>query len=89
MKLRRILSACLIVVAGGALAIACGEADIGEQCEELGKQDGECEEGGICGKDTDGAVRCLRICFENDQCPPGTECNGVEGTNYKGCRIKK
>ena len=45
-----------------ALFLACGANNIGEPCKELGKTDGECVSGGVCGKNTSGALQCLKIC---------------------------
>ncbi len=71
------------------LMLACsGEHDLGEQCEESGKTDGECESGGVCSPDTAGALRCLKICVEQTDCPADQECNGVEGSSLKACRLK-
>ena len=71
-----------------ALLFGCGANDIGEPCKELGKTDGECESGGVCGKDTSGALRCLKICAQQTDCPATQECNGVEGSSLKACRDK-
>ncbi len=71
------------------LIFACsGEHDIGEQCEHSGQTDGECESGGVCGVDTAGVLRCQKICVEQTDCPADQECNGIDGTNLKGCRPK-
>jgi hypothetical protein len=71
------------------VVLACGgEGDIGEPCDERGKTDGECKSGAVCGTDTGGALRCLKICAEQANCLADQECNGVEGTNLKACRIK-
>ncbi len=79
-------------LAASALVTACsGEADLGESCDVSGKTDGECTSGGICGKPADGATAfaCLQICGKDEDCPTGRSCNGVDGSNLKGCRIKK
>jgi hypothetical protein len=75
---------------GLALAInACSsEGKVGEECDEGGKTEGECESGGVCGKQTSGALQCLKICTVQTDCAADQECNGVEGTNTKGCRTK-
>src|SRR5687768_4715716 len=75
---------------GLALAIgACSsEGKVGEECDEGGKTEGECESGGVCGKQTSGALQCLKVCTVQTDCAGDQECNGVEGTNTKGCRTK-
>lgn len=70
-------------------AVACGgESKLGEECDEVGKTEDVCESGGICGKRSDGALACLKLCTDDAQCAATEECNGVEGTNQKGCRLK-
>lgn len=72
-----------------ALAIACGGANkLGEGCEESGKTEGECETGGVCGKSATDALVCLKVCAVQTDCAADQDCNGVEGTNTKGCRSK-
>jgi hypothetical protein len=88
MKLTKIVSAILLTLSLGGLAAACGDAELGEKCEELGKGDGECEDGLICAKETGGAVVCLKLCSDSAQCDADRECNGIEGTNAKACRLK-
>jgi hypothetical protein len=69
--------------------VACSsESKIGEECDEQGKTDDECESGGVCGKSSAGTVICLKICSDQTQCGADEDCNGVEGTNLKGCRRK-
>ena len=80
------------LLAASVLVTACsGEANLGESCDVTGKTDGECTSGGICGKPADSAVvlECLKICGKDEDCPTGRSCNGVDGSNLKGCRIKK
>jgi hypothetical protein len=72
----------------GALALGCGKAALGEECEEAGKTEDECESGGVCGKDTNGALVCLKVCAADTDCSADRACNGVEGTSTKGCRLK-
>lgn len=70
--------------------VACGGGDaaLGEECGESGA-DGECAEGGICGKsDSHDALQCIKICTDQTDCAAGEECNGVDGSSIKGCRIK-
>lgn len=72
------------------ILIACsGEEPVGGPCEKPGIQDGECEINGICGKDSDGVLRCLRICKDKNECPSGFDCEGIENSSFKGCRFKK
>jgi hypothetical protein len=66
-----------------------GGAALGEDCDAAGATDDECEEGGVCGDDGSGALVCLTMCVEHTDCASGQDCNGVEGTNIKGCRTAK
>ena len=66
-----------------------GSAALGEDCEDAGATSDECDEGGICGDDGSGALKCLVICTEQTDCAGGEDCNGVEGSNVKGCRTAK
>ena len=63
---------------------ACGESEIGEECDTAGSQD-DCEGGALCTNEGGGAV-CRALCAEQDDCPPGHACNGVSGTNLKSCQ---
>jgi hypothetical protein len=72
-----------------AFVLACsGESKLGEECDEPGKTEDVCESGGVCGKQSTGATLCLKICTDDANCASTEECNGVEGTNVKGCRLK-
>jgi hypothetical protein len=72
-----------------AFVIACsGESKQGEECDEVGKTEDVCESGSVCGKQTGGAVICLKQCADDSNCASTEACNGVEGTNIKGCRLK-
>lgn len=62
----------------------CGEAEIGEDCDESGSLD-ECVEGAICTNEGEDAV-CRALCSEHDDCPSGQLCNGVSGSNQKSCQ---
>ena len=75
---------------GAVLASGCGgEGALGEECGEEGIQDGECEDGAVCGKPDDGdALACLKVCDEQADCSDDQECNGVSGSDVKGCRPK-
>ena len=88
MSLRRIASAIALTLFTGSLAVACGDGELGESCDTAGKTDGECEDGLVCGKDTSGALLCLKTCADSTACSSDRECNGVEGTNIKACRLK-
>lgn len=73
----------------GLASWACGgEKKLGESCDESGKTDGECESGGVCGKQTSGSLQCLKVCTQQTDCSADQECNGVEGSSTKGCRLK-
>jgi hypothetical protein len=72
-----------------AFVLACsGESKLGEECDEVGKTEDVCESGSVCGKQTTGAIMCLKVCTDDSSCASTEECNGVEGTNVKGCRAK-
>lgn len=71
------------------LCSACGsEGKIGEECEESGQTEDECESGAVCGTNTGGTLVCLKVCTEQADCAGEEECNGVEGSSVKGCRLK-
>jgi len=70
-----------------AVFLACGANKIGEECNDQGSTD-DCESGGVCGKNAAGTVVCLKICSDQTQCTADEDCNGVDGTNIKGCRNK-
>jgi hypothetical protein len=63
------------------------EAAIGEACSYEGHQ-AQCVPNAICGKDVDGGIECLQICDDASDCPNNWDCNGVEGSSLKGCRLK-
>lgn len=71
-----------------ATIVACGEGSRGEECEEEGKVDGECDDGLVCGRKTDSTsdLVCLKQCTNQGDCASGENCNGVSGTSLKGCR---
>jgi len=68
------------------LAIACGAAEIGEECDKAGSRD-ECVDGAVCTNESDGA-RCRRICEDDMECSATQSCNGVSGSNIKSCQPK-
>ena len=72
-----------------AFVLACsGESKTGEECDEPGKTEDVCESGSVCGMQTGGATICLKQCTDDSNCGATEACNGVEGTNIKGCRLK-
>lgn len=76
------------LVSSALVVLACSsESKLGEACDESGA-DGECEAGGVCGKNSGGALLCLKVCSDQAQCAATEDCNGVDGTNVKGCRPK-
>jgi len=66
---------------------ACGDAEIGEECDDVGSTD-ECEDGAICTNEETGSV-CRALCTDDTQCPETQACNGISGTNVKSCQPKK
>jgi hypothetical protein len=88
MSAKRLLSSAVLL--SGLLALAaCGNAEIGEECDKTGSTD-ECVEGGIC--DTLGGgsttLQCLKICTQDSDCPTTQACTGVSGSNLKACHNK-
>ena len=65
-------------------AVGCGKGDVGDSCDDEGKQD-ECVDGAICTNESDGAA-CRALCEEQEDCPAGEACNGVSNTNLKSCQ---
>jgi hypothetical protein len=91
MRIQSLLGVFTTLIAAAAFAAtpACSsESALGEACDEIGKTEDVCESGGVCGKNTSGAVMCLKLCTDHAGCAADEECNGVEGTNLKGCRLK-
>jgi hypothetical protein len=75
------------------LALACGGDDvgaIGSACSESGATTGQCAAGSVCGAhaDIDASQRCLKVCTQQSDCASGEDCNGVDGSSLKGCRLK-
>jgi hypothetical protein len=62
--------------------LACGGADIGEACPEVGEESG-CVDGAVCTNQADGAKICRQLCVEHSDCPSTTSCNGISKTNLK------
>lgn len=80
MKLTKLLFAIVLV-------IGCGKNELGESCDKSGDP-GECEDGTLCGKESTGALVCLKSCAGDADCPADRACNGTEGTSAKICRLK-
>lgn len=81
--------ASLLVI---ATAVACGDSDVGESCDNEGQVGGECVDGAVCGKqdsDTSGSLVCLKQCSSQADCSAEEVCNGVGGSSLKGCRTRK
>jgi hypothetical protein len=85
MKFGVLLVVALMVAACGS---SSGTTKIGEACSNAGKTD-ECVDGAVCTKDMSSATKCLKICTGQADCAAVEECNGVEGSSLKACRIKK
>ena len=60
---------------------------VGDPCETSGET-AECASGEVCDTldDFGGDAFCLRICDEHADCEAGELCNGVSGSNQKGCQ---
>ena len=68
------------------LVMGCGPAELGEECDEVGSSE-DCEDGAICTNSSSGEEAvCRLLCAEQTQCPAGTTCNGISGTNLKSCQ---
>ena len=70
---------------------ACGShpgGTVGDPCDEIGSS-GECESGEICDDLGSGeGAYCLKKCEDHVDCDPGESCNGISGSNEKGCHPK-
>ena len=85
----RIAVIAFVSVTSVVMFSACtSEGKVGESCDESGKTDGQCESGGVCGKNSAGSLLCLKVCTDQAQCSTTEDCNGVEGSSMKGCRPK-
>jgi hypothetical protein len=65
--------------------LACGGAEIGESCDDVGSAD-ECVDDAVCTNEEGDASRCRAICKDEEDCPTGHGCNGVSGTSTKSCQ---
>lgn len=84
-------SQIVVALAIFACVAACSsESDVGEQCDRPGGTNDVCEPGSVCGKPSEKAtvIVCVPICGDDKDCPSGSDCKGVEGTSFKGCRFK-
>jgi hypothetical protein len=69
--------------------VACGNGDIGEDCDEEGLVGGECVDGAVCAKKDSpaaGSLVCLKQCAVPSDCGSNQTCGDVGGTSLKGCR---
>jgi hypothetical protein len=74
----------MLVLLSLVLTTACGDPEIGEECDDVGSST-ECEHGAICTQESGQAI-CRASCVEQEDCPPAYACNGVSGTNLKSCQ---
>jgi hypothetical protein len=84
LPLRRGVLASALSSVALLLVTACGDPDIGEECDDAGSST-ECEDGAICTNENGKAI-CRAGCVEQEDCPAGYACNGVSGTNLKSCQ---
>jgi hypothetical protein len=82
--LRRGALASALALLPLVLTTACGDPDIGEECDDAGSAT-ECEHGAICTNENGKAI-CRASCVEQEDCPRFYSCNGVAGTNLKSCQ---
>jgi hypothetical protein len=64
---------------------ACGGAEIGESCDDVGSTD-ECVDDAVCTNEADGNNACRQLCKEQTDCPGGHGCNGISGSSLKSCQ---
>lgn len=83
-RLRRAALAGVFALASVFLVTACGDPEIGEECDDPGSSI-ECEHGAVC-TTQHGQSICRARCVEQEDCPPAYACNGVTGTNLKSCQ---
>ena len=69
------------------LSHACGGAEVGESCDDVGSAD-ECVSGAVCTNEDDDALVCRMECDEQEDCPDDHDCNGVSNSNRKTCQPK-
>ena len=81
-RIRRSVAA---MIAGLAFAALACDSEIGGSCDEAGSTD-ECVDGGICTNESGFFATCRVICFDQSQCAPGFQCNGVTNTTLKSCQ---
>lgn len=83
------MSTWRVVLCVLCLAACGGEGEIGEECGSEGA-DGECVDGAVCGPTKDDgdaeSLQCLVVCVEQEDCAADEDCNGISGSNIKGCR---
>jgi hypothetical protein len=80
----KLLTHC-IAVAALIAASACGGADIGESCDDVGSTD-ECVDDAICTNESDDHAACRALCEEQADCPADHGCNGISGSSRKSCQ---
>ena len=87
--MRRIFRYTLLLffATGIPFMLGCGDAEVGEECDEVGSGD-DCEDGAICTNEETGAV-CRSLCTDTADCPAAHACNGVANTNVKSCQPEK
>lgn len=68
--------------------LACGGAEIGEACDEVGSAD-ECVDGALCTNEDGDKAACRLRCDEQEDCSSGQDCNGVSNSSAKTCQPKK
>ncbi len=79
------------IVTSLVLLEACSsEADRYEPCDRSGGTTDVCVAGTVCGRPSSKAtvLTCIPICDDKEQCRKDEDCNGVDGTSVKACRVK-
>lgn len=74
------------LILGLASLVAC-TGELGEGCDEEGRVSGECDEGLVCGRQTNATeLTCLKQCNAQTDCGEGEVCSGVGQGSLTACR---
>jgi hypothetical protein len=78
----------LAFLALAPLAGCSGAGEVGEACDKSNSRD-ECVDGAVCTNEADHTNRCRVLCERQEDCKPGTSCNGISGGSNKSCQPDK
>jgi hypothetical protein len=85
--MKTLLTGCALFVLMGIAVVACGGhpgGTVGDACSEVGSAE-ECFDDEICEELSGYGAYCLLLCDDHEDCDAGEQCNGVSGSNEKGC----